>query len=260
MEWSGGLFCPYIYCTTWKCRWPCLRRNGKNGFNVVSAPCACSLDSAQPGYNPYLYTKPRIVQQDPQRASSDLLTCGLNRKEAKCEEPQSMPCCVVILTIPQLPTHGPHRRSHVICAILSALSQSLHNRHISAKKRSFVEGLSISLYLKPTPWYPDPPLSSTGPLSLPSIASNRYIPLHAQRRAVHPTHQIETRPDQSRAPPEPLLPRPEAALQRRQRHAHTGPAHTHHLPIAHKTLFAEKETPTLKEYVQGGQNKHRMYI
>ena len=149
MEWSGGLFCPYIYCTTWKCRWPCLRRNGKNGFNVVSAPCACSLDSAQPGYNPYLYTKPRIVQQDPQRASSDLLTCGLHRKEAKCEEPQSMPCCVVILTIPQLPTHGPHRRSHVICAILSALSQSLHNRHISAKKRSFVEGLSISLYLKP---------------------------------------------------------------------------------------------------------------
>lgn len=156
----------------------------------------------------------------------------------------------------------PHRRSHVICAILSALSQSLHKRHISAQKRSFVEGLSISLYLKPTPWYPDPPLSSTGPLSLPSIASNRYTPCTQNAPSTRPTRSRRIRRDETRAPPKPLLPRPEAALQRRQRRAHTRPPQhtTITSVIAHKTLFAEKETPTLKEYVQGGQNKHRMYI
>lgn len=156
--------------------------------------------------------------------------------------------------------HPPSQPPHTTRPFISPSPTKLTQKsHFGTKKTRFREGLSISLYLKP-------PLGiQTHHFLLQGLSASH--PLHQtdtslcthNARSTHPPDQ--TRRDQSTTRAPPPLPRSRARTPPTPCSHKAPTAHNHHLlPIAHKTLFAEKETPTLKEYIQGGQNKHRMYI
>lgn len=138
--------------------------------------------------------------------------------------------------------------------------QSLHKSHISAQKNTLQRRSFHIAVSKTTPWYPDPPLSSTGPLSHPSIPSNRYIPLHAQRAVHPPPRPDKTRPEHHQSPSSPAQkPRSNAANAMLTQGPHsTQPSSSPHRP---QNAFCRKRNSNIKRiYTRWAKQASNVYI